>query len=447
MKTALLLHNAYGIGGTIRTTFNLAAALADRGHEVEIVSMMRHRRLPRLALDGRVRLVPLVDTREAGPDAAEPSFAEPARVFPAAEQRYRQYSRLIDQRAEAYLRSSDADVLIGTRPGLNVYLARFGRRRALRIGQEHLTLSAHSTRLRAELAEHYRHLDALITTTEADAADYRRRMPLPGVAVLAVPNSVPDPLPALVAAPADGTAKVVAAAGRLTKGKRFDLLIASFAQVAAEHPDWRLRIYGGGPEREALQRLIDSLELSGRVRLMGSRSPIEPELTQASILALSSDAESFGMIVVEAMRCGVPAVATNCPHGPGEIIRDGVDGRLVPVGDRRALADALCELIEDEPRRHRMAAAAVHSAARFTPALIASRYEELFTQLAATRAHRNRERVRAAIRARLRGAARHSGLLPLVRLTRRALSQPRTPAQHTRDTRTDGRPVAARRTS
>ncbi|MEU4969073.1 glycosyltransferase family 4 protein [Streptomyces smyrnaeus] len=444
MKTAFLLHNAYGIGGTIRTTFNLAGALADRGHEVEIVSMMRHRKQPRLALDGRVRLVPLVDIRAAGPDAAEPAFAEPARIFPAAEKRHRQYSRLIDQRAEAYLRSSDADVLIGTRPGLNVYLARFGRRRALRIGQEHLSLSAHSTRLRAELAKHYGRLDALITTTEADAAHYRRRMPLPGVTVLAVPNSVPDPLPTLVAAPSDGTAKVVVAAGRLTKGKRFDLLIAAFAQVAAEQPDWQLRIYGGGAERETLQQLIDSLALSGHVRLMGSRTPIEPELTQASLLALSSEAESFGMIIVEAMRCGVPAVATDCPHGPGEIIRDGVDGRLVPVSDSQALAGALCELIENEPRRHRMAAAAVQSAARFAPALIAPRYEELFTQLAATRAYRSRERIRSSVRAGLRVAVRHSGLRPLVRLTRRGLSQPRTSA---RNRTAEGRPIAARRTT
>lgn len=93
MKIAFLLHNAYGIGGTIRTTLNLAAALADH-HEVEIVSMMRHRENPRFTVDPRVRLIPLVDIRPDSADARDPLHAEPARVFPAAEKRHHQYSRL-----------------------------------------------------------------------------------------------------------------------------------------------------------------------------------------------------------------------------------------------------------------------------------------------------------------------------------------------------------------
>ena len=151
LKITLLLHNAYAIGGTIRTTLNLAAALADR-HDVEIVSMLRHREVPRFTMDPRVRLMPLVDTRVGSDDMADPRFGEPALDFPAAEKRHDQYSRLVDVRAAEFLRTSDADVLIGTRPGINAYLARFGRRRALRIAQEHLRHDAHSKRLRAELA-------------------------------------------------------------------------------------------------------------------------------------------------------------------------------------------------------------------------------------------------------------------------------------------------------
>lgn len=197
MKITLLLHNAYAIGGTIRTTFNLAAALADR-HDVEIVSMLRHREVSRFTLDPRVRLIPLVDTRVGSEDMADPLFGEPARDFPLAEKRHHQYSRLVDLRAAEFLRTTDADVLIGTRPGINVYLARFGPRRALRIAQEHLRYDAHSKRLRTELAPHYRTLDAVVTTTEADASVYLARMPLPGVRVLAVPNIVPAPARAAV---------------------------------------------------------------------------------------------------------------------------------------------------------------------------------------------------------------------------------------------------------
>ncbi|MEU9121963.1 glycosyltransferase family 4 protein [Streptomyces sp. NPDC048506] len=401
MKITLLLHNAYAIGGTIRTTFNLAAALADR-HEVEIVSMMRHREVPRFTVDPRVRLVPLVDTRVGSEDMADPRFGEPARDFPLTEKRHHQYNRLIDVRAAEFLRTTDADVLIGTRPGINVYLARFGPRRALRIAQEHLRHDAHGKQLRAELARYYRTLDALVTTTEADAAVYRRRMPLPGVRVLAVPNIVPAP----AGPPSPGTAKVISAAGRLVRGKRFDLLIEAFSAVTVKHPDWRLRIHGGGAERERLQGLIDGLGLSGRAELTGPRSPIEAEFVKASIVASASDAESFGMTLVEAMRCGVPVVSTDCPLGPAEIIEDGVDGLLVPAGDGRALAAGLLDLIEDPERRRTMAEAAVASARRYDPEPIAERYDLLFRELRSTRTSRAWRRTAGRTRARARALAR-----------------------------------------
>ncbi|WP_248966252.1 glycosyltransferase family 4 protein [Sphaerisporangium perillae] len=401
MKISFLIHNVYGIGGTIRTTLNLAAALADT-HEVEIASVLRHREQPRFAIDPRVRVVPLVDIRPDGRDAANPLLHQPARVFPSAEGRYRQYSRLTDQRAEEYLHECGADVVIGTRPGINVYLARFGSPGAVRIAQEHLTHDTHRERLRAELARHYRVLDAVVTTTKADAAAYRAKMPLPGVRMLAVPNSVPEP----PNPPSDGTAKVIAAAGRLVRGKRFDLLIEAFAEITAKHPDWRLRIYGGGTQQDRLQQLIDRTGLTGRAALMGPHSPIEAEFAKASIVAVSSDAESFGMTIVEAMRCGVPVVSTNCPLGPAEIIHDGVDGRLVPVGDPHALAGALLDLIDDEPARRRMGAAALARARRYDPPAIARRYGELFAELHASRRTRAWERRRAALRARLGRAAR-----------------------------------------
>ncbi|GAA1274652.1 hypothetical protein GCM10009579_37050 [Streptomyces javensis] len=238
MKITFLIHNVYAIGGTIRTTLNLAAALADR-HEVTVVSMLRHRAHPRFVIDPRVTVEPLVDIRADAADPADPLLHQPAEVFPTAEKRYKQYSRLTDQRAREYLRSCDADVIIGTRPGINVYLARFAPPRALRIAQEHLTHDMHTKKLRAQLARDYRDLDAVVTTTDADAAVYRARMRLPGVRILAVPNGVPDPgLP-----PTDGGAPVIAAAGRLVRAKRFDLLIEAFTDVAAKHPDWSLRIY------------------------------------------------------------------------------------------------------------------------------------------------------------------------------------------------------------
>ncbi|OEU92001.1 glycosyl transferase [Streptomyces abyssalis] len=268
-------------------------------------------------------------------------------------------------------------MVIGTRPGLNAHIARQTRRGPARVGQEHLTLATHPARLKLMLRGTYPRLDAVTTVTEADARDYRRILRLPGVRIEALPNSVPEP----DVRPADGTGKWVVAAGRLAPAKRYDVLIRAFARVVAERPDWGLRIYGSGREREKLRLLIGELGLYNHVFLMGPAHPIEAEWAKGAIGAVTSSLESFGMTIVEAMRCGLPVVATDCPHGPGEIIRDGVDGLLAPVGDESAIAGALLRLMNDDALRQRMSRAALAASSRFDPAQVGARYEDLLTAL------------------------------------------------------------------
>ncbi|MFE9302798.1 glycosyltransferase family 4 protein [Streptomyces sp. NPDC006856] len=384
MHISFLLHNAYGIGGTIRTTFTLARTLAEQ-HDVEIVSVFRHRDAPVLGAPEGVTLRHLVDLRKksAAYDGERAEHARPATVFPRGDSRHQQYSRLTDARIAAHLQGVEADVVVGTRPGLNVHLSRQTRRGPVRVGQEHLTLDSHGYRLRREIAHRYTLLDALTTVTRADADDYRSRLRLPGVRIEAIPNAVPEP----ACPPADGHLKWVVAAGRLHRVKRYDHLVRAFAQVSAARPDWRLRIYGGGDatgdEQAALRTLVDELGLHNHVFLMGSVNPMEAEWPKGSIAAVTSERESFGMTIVEAMRGGLPVVATDCPHGPAEIIEDGVDGRLVPVGEPDAIAAALLQLIEDDGLRRRMGGAALKASARFDPARVAEQHERLFTELVA----------------------------------------------------------------
>ncbi|AEN09106.1 MULTISPECIES: glycosyltransferase family 4 protein [unclassified Streptomyces] len=384
MHISFLLHNAYGIGGTIRTTFTLASTLAQH-HDVEIVSVFRHRESPTLGAPDGVRMRHLVDLRKKSPgyDGEDPEHARPATVFPRGDTRHKQYSRLTDSRIAAHLGALEADVVVGTRPGLNVHISRQARRGPVRVGQEHLTLQSHGYRLRREIRHRYGLLDAVTTVTEADARDYRTGLRLPGVRIEAIPNSVPAPS----GPPATGDDKWIVAAGRLHRVKRYDVLVRAFAEVAAARPEWRLRIYGAGDatgnEQQALRGLVDELGLRERVHLMGSVHPMEAEWPKASIAAVTSERESFGMTIVEAMRGGLPVVATDCPHGPAEIIQDGTDGRLVPLGDTQAFAAALRSLVDDDDLRHRMGRAALASSARFDPEPIAGRHERLFTELIA----------------------------------------------------------------
>jgi glycosyltransferase involved in cell wall biosynthesis len=394
MRVLFLLTDGFAIGGTVATTFNLAGALAGRGHEVEVLSSFRRRDVPQMPLHPAVRLVSLVELREDHPDfaAGDADRGKPPRHYPKADYRSAGYDLLIERRYANYLRNSDAEVVIATRAGLIAYAARLAPERMIRIGQEHLTRVQQRKAMRKELPRHLRRLDAYVTITARDAEDYRKHTRLGSTELTFIPNSVPAPgVP-----PSHGRDKIVVAAGRLVEMKRYDVLIRAFAEVIGKRPDWQLRIYGVGKLRDELRALIRELHVHNHVLLMGPYTPIDSEWAKGSIAAVPSDREPFGMTLVEAMRCGVPVVSTDAPYGPAEILDDGTDGVLTPVGDVDAMAAALLRLINDDAERQSMAAAALKNSQRYDPAPIAEQYEQLFSRLAARKAKSWRRWLRRA---------------------------------------------------
>jgi glycosyltransferase involved in cell wall biosynthesis len=153
--------------------------------------------------------------------------------------------------------------------------------------------------------------------------------------------------------------------GRFGPEKGFDLLIDAFARIAADLPEWDLVIWGDGALRPELEAQRARLGLAGRVQLPGRTTTPHTELRAADLYALSSRREGFPMALAEAMACGLPAVAFDLPSGPRDIMRDGIDGVLVPNGDVPALADALASLMRDVERRAAMAVAAPEVLDRF----------------------------------------------------------------------------------
>ncbi len=174
---------------------------------------------------------------------------------------------------------------------------------------------------------------------------------------------------------------MVAAAGRLTGQKGFDLRIAAFEPVARRHPEWTLRIHGGGPLRSALQAQIDAGGLAGRVVLTGPIRRLGEALAQASVFALSSRFEGFGLVIVEAMSHGLPVVSFDCPRGPGEIVTTGRDGTLVPPGGVAGLTAALEELVADPARRRAYGSAGLVTARAHDRETVRARWEELLLAL------------------------------------------------------------------
>lgn len=177
------------------------------------------------------------------------------------------------------------------------------------------------------------------------------------------------------------TGRTLSAAGRLVPQKGFDMLLDAFARISPSHPDWKLVIWGEGPERQALEAQRDRLGLRKKVFLPGvSERPAEWVET-ADIFVLSSRYEGWGIVLTEAMAAGLPVVSFDCLHGPSDMITDGHDGLLVPSGNVEALAQQLSRVMESRALRSKLGANAKQSARRFDPSLVMARWDGLLADV------------------------------------------------------------------
>ncbi len=188
-----------------------------------------------------------------------------------------------------------------------------------------------------------RHADGYVFQTE-EARDYYGLKKKSAV--------IPNPLANAEALPPQrftgGREKKIVTAGRLIRAKNQSMLIESFAGVHSRHPDWQLWLWGTGPEEAALRKLAKEKGLGDTVRLPGASDRLMEEIYTAGLFVLSSDFEGMPNALMEAMALGLPCISTDCPcGGPHSLIQPGVNGLLVPVGDRAAMTDAMLRMIEE----------------------------------------------------------------------------------------------------
>ncbi len=167
--------------------------------------------------------------------------------------------------------------------------------------------------------------------------------------------------------------------GRLSPQKRYDRMVNAFAMIADIYPKWHVDIYGGGQEQGAsiLNKLVCTKGLEGRVHIFPPVDDIYSEYLRSQFLVLSSDFEGFGLVIIEAMACGIPVVATDCPSGPSEIIEDRKTGLLAKM-DEKDLAEKIEWMITHEEERKRMGALAYEASAKYKKDLIIPQWEKAY---------------------------------------------------------------------
>lgn len=376
MKIAYCTPSMYLAGGVERVlTTKMNWLVEHTEHEVYVILTDGAGKEPYYPLDPRVHVVQLDINFE---ELWHLSFLKKAFVFL---RKQRQYKKAL-KKALFEIRPDVTDTLM--RREVN-FISKI-KDGSIKIGELHVNrknyrnFEANETNCIKRLFEKFwmhqlvgkvKQLDRFVVLSQEDADNW---VELHNVHV------IPNPLPQLYTKHSDLQNKRVIACGRYVYQKGFDLLIEAWKIVNEHHPDWQLDIYGKG-ERDEYQQQVEEAGLVGKVNLNAPTSDIESKYAECSIFVLSSRFEGFGMVLIEAMNCGLPCVSFACPCGPRDIIEDGKNGILVPALDVNALADGICRLIEDDNLRMSLGKAALHRSLDYETDKVMQRWVELFKSL------------------------------------------------------------------
>lgn len=226
------------------------------------------------------------------------------------------------------------------------------------------------------LINHLKQLDKMVVLTDSALSDWPE---------LSNIVKIPDPLPFEIDVRSTLQNKRIVSIGRYDFDKGNDLLLQVWSKVEKKMKEWCLDVYGNG-DREPYHGMIAKLGIEkSRCRLHGPVCDVKTEYLNSSIFVLPSRYEGFGLVLIEAMACGVPVASFDCENGPRSIITDGEDGFLIPTFDIDAFADKLIILMQDEKLRIRMGEKAQKSAAKYNMDSIGLQWKQLFDELMANR--------------------------------------------------------------
>ncbi len=303
---------------------------------------------------------------------------------------YRRMKRLFRQRLQQVVDDFRPDIIMTTTYSLKI------ADEILKVrGGTHLVMESHETCSTVMKAYDYRsrplmrmvaqwydrqyyqivdRFDQLVTLTAGDAAEWQRHIKVP---VSVIPNPLMYYPSTLSDKPATGHRFI--SVGRLERVKGFDRLITAFARIAEQCEDWCLDIYGQGSEEVALRAQIAQYGLEQRILIHQPTPHIYDAYQQSDCYVLTSRHEGFGMVLLEAMSCGLPCVAFDCPYGPGEVIKNGETGWLVRNDDVEQLAERLLWVATHDDERQQLGETARQQVLQYQNDAVMQQWTNLFS--------------------------------------------------------------------
>ncbi len=212
----------------------------------------------------------------------------------------------------------------------------------------------------------------LVVLTEDDASEWAEIKDS-----IVIPNSLPF-YPKKISYNSN---KKAISVGRFEIEKGHDRLIDVWSEVIKKHPDWILEIYGEGTLKNGLIDIAKEKGLSDSILFKPSSMNISKEYIDSSFCIMTSRYEGFGMVLIEAMACGLPCIAYDCPSGPRNIIKDGINGFLIKDGDVQKMAEKICFLIEHEDIRKKMGQAGYLNVEKYNIDKIMNKWKQLFESI------------------------------------------------------------------
>lgn len=373
MKIAYCVLGTFNSGGMERVLANKANYLTKIGHEVTIITTDQQNRKPYYSLDDRITCI---DLKINYTDDLTKGL--PSRLISYVLKQARHNTKLctfLNQRKQDLVVSlfdHDATILPklsdGSKKVLEIHFSRYKR---LQYNRNGLWKWIDKYRSHKDLVL-VKQFSRFVVLTEEDKGYWGA---LPNIQVIPNANSfVPKKI-------SDVTSKNVIAVGRYDAQKNFEDLIQIWRLVVNVCTDWKLTIYGQGPQKQQLQRLINQLDLSSSVTLHPPVSEIEKAYVDSAILAMTSKYEGLPMALLEAQACGLPLVSYACKCGPRDIIKEDLNGYLIDPGDKAAMAAKLIDLMRNRDLRARLGANAAQQSNLYEEDKIMQQWVSLFESL------------------------------------------------------------------